>query len=72
MALLAAGLVASAVLDYDGLLWLGIITLIFTPMASIVASEACLWQEGDRKWFAVGIVLIMVIVTGLAVTALLL
>ena len=48
----------------------GTIVLVFTPLAGIITSLACLLKEGDRKWAMVAVILIAVIAVGLAITML--
>ncbi len=70
IAVLALGLLLSGT-DYgEGVLLAGAVVLVFTPLAGILTSLACLLKAGDRKWAAVAVVLIAVVVLGLAITLL--
>ena len=70
IAILALGLLLSGT-DYgEDVLFVGAVVLVFTPLAGILTSIACLLKAGDRKWAAVAVILIAVVALGLAITLL--
>ena len=70
IAILALGLVLSGT-DYgEDILLAGAVILVFTPLAGILTSLACLLKAGDREWAAVAVILIAVVAVGLAITLL--
>lgn len=70
IAILALGLLLSGT-DYgEDVLLVGAVVLVFTPLAGILTSLACLLKAGDRKWAAVAVILIAVVILGLAITLL--
>ena len=70
IAILALGLLLSGT-DYgEDVLLIGAVALVFTPLAGILTSLACLLKAGDRKWAAVAVILIAVVILGLAITLL--
>ncbi|MGI6009558.1 MAG: DUF1634 domain-containing protein [Methanomethylophilus sp.] len=69
--IMAVGIVVSMFADADAILYTGILVLILTPPVALAVSAKCLWQDGDRKWFGVAMVLIAVIVISMIVTKIL-
>ena len=68
--ILAVGLLLSGTEYGEKVLLTGAVVLVFTPLAGIVASMACLIREGDTKWATVGGILIAIVLAGLAFTLL--
>ncbi len=68
--ILALGLLLSGT-DYgEDILMAGAVVLVFTPLAGILTSFACLMKMGDRRWAMVAVILILVVVLGLVITLL--
>ncbi len=65
ISVLAVGLLLSAFDISEYILTAGAAVLIFTPMAGVAVSAKCLWQEGDRRWTSVAIILIIAVAAGM-------
>ena len=65
LAIIAVGLVLSVAGITDILLLVGIVVLVFSPLAGIAVSTKCLIQEKDSYWIRVAFVLIVVIAAGM-------
>ena len=63
--IMAIGLLLTSFDISEDILTAGIGILIFTPVAGVAVSTKCLWQEGDRKWTGVALILIAAITVGM-------
>lgn len=68
MALMAIGLVMSMSGSDDTVLRAGILVLILSPFAGVVVSFICLLREKDVFWSAVAGILLMITVSGIAIS----
>lgn len=68
LVIMAAGLLLSSFDFSDTVLALGILILIFTPVAGIAVSTKCLIQEKDRFWCRIAFLLIIIIIAGMLVS----
>jgi len=68
--IMAIGLLLSGTDFGSRILLVGTVILVLTPMCGVATSTICLVEAGDRKWVAVALCLILVVVTGLAITVL--
>ncbi len=66
--IMALGLFMTAFGFPEDVLNVGICVLVLTPMAGVAVSIKCLWQEGDRRWTGVALVLVAAIAVGMALT----
>lgn len=54
----------------DDVLWWGMLVLIASPLAGVVATLVCLLRERDMFWASVAVVLIIITAIGIAISIL--
>lgn len=68
IAIIAVGLIVS-MLDYgEGVLWLGLLILILSPILGVIVSAVSLFANKDYVWAAVALILIIMTAVSLILT----
>mgnify|MGYP002738601556 CR=1 FL=1 len=68
IAIIAAGLAVNILGYGEGVLWLGLLILIVSPMLGVVVSAFHLLKDRDYAWAMVALVLIAMTVISIAIT----
>lgn len=68
IAILVIGLLLHPCDISDRILLVGALILVFTPMAGVIVSTACLAKLRDAYWLKTAVVLVLVIAVGLVLT----
>ncbi len=68
--LMALGLAVSMLGGTDTVLYYGVLVLIVSPFAGVLATLVCLVTERDTFWISVAVVLLAVVVAGMLLSLL--